>query len=169
MSSFQLGQPHGFGRSFQRTRRGTQPAAGASYVEPLNSNYRHVLVHAIFTLTTSATVASRYTTIQYTYGDGQVAWASAAAVVQTASSAQRYVGSYERGTSEWNTGTDVLFPIAPMFLDGGGSFSINVANIQTTDQLSGIYLTFDLYPTSDTVMPDYGSEEGWSSAPGGDG
>lgn len=169
MSSFALGQPHGFGRSFQRTRRATVPAAGAVYTEPLNSNYRHLLVHAVFTLTTSATVANRYVTLQYLYGDGHPAWISAAAVVQTASSAQRYVGSYERGTSEWNTGTDVLFPIAPMFLDGGGTFSINVNGIQTTDAITGIYLTFDLYPTADTVMPDYGSVDGWSSAPEGDG
>jgi hypothetical protein len=169
VSSFALGQPHGFGRSFQRTRRGLNPAAGSSYVVSLDSNYRHVLVHAVFTLTTAATVANRYTTVQYTYGDGVPAWVNAAAVVQTASSAQRYVGSKDRGTSEWNAGTDVLFPIAPMYLDGGGTFSINVASMAGADQLSAIYLTFDLYPTSDSVMPDYGSQEGWSSAPDSDG
>lgn len=169
MSSFQLGQPHGFGRSFQRTRRGSVPAAGASFTLNLEPVYRHVLVHAVFTLTTSATVANRYTTIQYVYGDGVAAWVNGAAVVQTASSAQRYVGAKDRGTSEWNTGTDVLFPLSPMFLDGGAALSINVGNIQAADQLSGIYLTFDLYPTSDSVMPDYGSEDGWGSAPAEDG
>lgn len=169
MSSFALGQPYGHGRSFQRTRRGTSPAAGSSFSLTLDPAYRHVLVHAVFTLTTAVAAANRYTTVQYTYGDGVAAWVNAAAVVQTASSAQRYVGSKDRGSSEWNTGTDVLFPISPMFLDGGGVFSIAVANIAGADQLSGIYLTFDLYPTSDSVMPDYGSEDGWSSAPVGDG
>lgn len=169
MSSFALGQPYGFGRSFQRTRRADTPAAGSPYVITLTPEYRYVLVHAVFTLTTSATVANRYTTIQYVYGDLNPVWVNGAAVVQTAGSAQRYVGSKDRGTSEWNTGTDVLFPIAPMFLDGGGALSINVSGIQVADALTAIYLTFDLYPTSDAVMPDYGSEDGWSSAPGGDG
>lgn len=143
--------------------------AGASYSVNLDPVYRHVLVHAVFKLTTGAAVANRYTTVQYAYGDGAAAWVNGAAVVQTASSAQRYVGQYERGTSEWNTGTDVFFPLSPMFLDGGGVFSINVAAMDAADTLTGIYLTFDLYPTSDSVMPDYGSVEGWSSAPLGDG
>lgn len=169
MSSFQLGQPHGFGRSFQRTRRATTPAAGSPYSVALDPNYRHVLVHAVFTLTTSATVANRYATIQYTYGDQNAAWVAGAAVVQTAGSAQRYVGQYERGAAEWNTGTDVFFVIPPMFLDGGGVFSINVGNVQVADALTGIYLTFDLYPTSDSVLPAYGSEEGWESSPEVDG
>lgn len=153
MSVHGLGQPYGFGLSFQRTDRPAKPAAGAIFTRTLDSRYRHRLVEIVFTLATSAVAGNRYVTVEYEGGDGNPVWINAAAVTVSANSTQRFVGSVDRTTSEWNTNTDVLFPLSRMFLDGGGALEINVASIDVADQLSLIYITFDLFPTDEERNP----------------
>jgi hypothetical protein len=114
-----------------------------------------------FTLTTDSNVAARFVTVEALYGSGDPYVVSGAAVTVSASTTnQRFDGSLRRGTSEWNTGTDVFFPLHGVFIDGGQTFRIHIANVQVGDQLSRIYHTFDLFPTQDHVLPEYGSEYG---------
>ena len=154
MSGYALGQGYSWGRSFQDIEKEAQPAAGASFSMALPSKYTHRLVACVFTLTTDANAANRYVTVESVLGDTSLFCVGAAAVTIPAStSAQRYVGSITRGVAEWATGTDILFPLTPIFLEVGTTLKINVANIQVGDQLSKIRLGFDLFPTNPDYLP----------------
>lgn len=156
-SWYGLGQPYGHGRSYQEPFRGVNPAAGVSFSLALSGKFRHRIKSCVFTLTTDANVANRYVTLEYEGDDGNPIWINAAAVVVTASSTQRFVGSSDRTVSEWAANTDVLFPIDKMFLDAG-TLKINVAGVQAGDALTLIRFVWDKFPTQDDVMPSYGSE-----------
>ncbi len=144
---YSLGQPYSSGRSFQSPVRGVRPSAGAGFSLLIDGAYIWRLVSAVFTLTTSATVANRYVTLEYQGDDGTAYCVNAAGVVVTASSTQRFAFGLGRGNSEWATGTDILAPLSPVFLHGSDTLAIVVGNIDTTDQLSGIRFVFDRFPT----------------------
>lgn len=156
MSGYLLGQEYGHGRTFQHTIiPGTSvdtaaPAAGASYTYTVTPWDRMRLVFCTFTLATDVNAANRYVTIEYPGADGVSVLTDAATVVVTANTtAQRFVGTIFRGTAEWNTNTDVFFPLSGIWLEVGRTVVINVANIQAGDQLSKIRLTFDSTPVRD--------------------
>lgn len=168
MSGYALGQSFGYGLTEQSTITPGQgsaaaaPAAGASYTLTLERYNWWRLVFCTFTLTTDANAANRYVTVEYPGGDGVSVLADAAAVIVTASTTnQRYVGSLNRGVSEWNANADVLFPLSGIMLEAGRTVKINVANIQVGDQLSKIRLTFDRVPVRDPV------QGGWSDPAAG--
>lgn len=140
-----LAQPVGQGYSQQIVQAGAAPGAGASFTQTIDSAFVWRLVSVTFTLQTSAAVANRFATVQYIGGDGNPFTVCGAAVVQTAGSTQRYSGSMYMGTSAWATGTDVFFPVTPVFLRGGHTIKINVANIDGADVLSLIYFVWDRF------------------------
>jgi hypothetical protein len=142
-----LAQPYGFGLGFQSPITGVKPAAGANFSLAIDARWRWRIVTAVFTLVTDANAANRYVTLEYQDGSGVALVVDAAAVVVTANSTQRFAGSTARGVAEWAANTDVLFPLTPVFLDGGGALTINVANKQVTDQLSAIRFLVDRFPT----------------------
>ncbi len=161
MAGFTVGQPFSHGHTEQSTlvpgqaTVGAAPAAGASYSYVVSRHDRVRLVFCTFALTTSATVANRYVTVEYLGGDGVGIVADGAAVVVTASTtAQRFVGALHRGPAEWNTGTDVFFPLSGIWLEAGQTVKINVAAIDTTDALTNIRLTFDRLLVQDDPLRD---------------
>jgi hypothetical protein len=144
VSGYLLGQPYGHGRTYQHTVLGTTPGAGANYSTGIGRVDRARLVFASFTLTTDSNVAARYVTIEYGGINAVARTADGAAVTVSASTtAQRFLGIYNRGPAEWNTGTDVFFPLGGLWIEAGETVAINVANIQVGDQLASIRLTFD--------------------------
>lgn len=146
MEGFTLGQPYGYGLTEQTTLTGTPPAAGASFSSTVAKYDRHRLVFVTFALTTDANAANRYVTVEYVGGDGVSVCADAASVLVTANTtAQRFVGQLHRGPAEWNTGSDVFFPLAGIWLESGTKVNINVANMQVGDTLTNIRLTYDRY------------------------
>lgn len=159
MTGFTLGQPYGHGRTFQQTiAPGITPwaaaaVAGASYSLTLLYADWWRLVACRFTLATDATAGNRYVTIEYPDGTNVTPVVDAAAVLVTPSTtAQRFSGSLHRGTSEWNTGTDVLFPLSGLWLEVGRTVQIHIGGAGAADLLSSIRLTFDR-----TVVDEDGS------------
>jgi hypothetical protein len=150
---YSLTQPFGQGSGYQETFTGVNPAAGASFSLNLSGKYRHRLTHALWTLTTDGNAANRYVTLQLLGGDTNPVWINAAAVTVSANSTQRFVGDINRGNSEWATNTDVLFPLSPMFLDGGLTLKINVGGIQVGDTLTLIRFTWEKYTTNPEPQP----------------
>lgn len=159
MTGFALGQPFGHGRTEQTTIvPGTAgapvaPAAGASYTYTLTRYDRARLVFAAFTVTTDSNVANRYLTLEYLDGAGVAIVADGASVTVSASTTnQRFVGALNRSPAEWNTNTDVFFPLCGVWIEAGQRVKLNVAGIQAGDQLSNIRLTFDrLIPWDEKV------------------
>lgn len=136
------------GIGYQHDLRATTPAAGASFSVVLDSRYVWRVKHCVFTLTTDANVANRYVTLQATYPDGNANWVNAASVTVSANSTQRFVGSSDRTIAEWNTNTDVLFPIDQKFLRDGTTLTVTVTGIQVGDTLTKLYFTFDRFETN---------------------
>jgi len=156
VSGYLLGQEYGHGRTFQHTvvagvdPTAPAPVAGASYTYKVGPWDRMRLVFCTFTLATDANAANRYVTIEYPGINGVSVLADGASVTVSANtSAQRFVGSLRRGPAEWNTNTDVFFPLSGFWAPVGQSIVINIANVQVGDQLSKVTMTFDSTPVRD--------------------
>jgi hypothetical protein len=160
VSGFTLGQSYGHGRTFQRTI--IPGAAGAAVAPGAGVGYTFVvgpwdwmrLVFCAFTITTDATAGNRYLTIEYPGATGASDYADGAAVLVGPSTVnQRFIGCIERGTAEWNTGTDVFMPLGGIWLAAGRQVKITNTGAGAGDQLTNIRLTFDA-----TVVDADGSE-----------
>lgn len=150
MAGFTLAQPYGYGRTEQSTIYPGQspdypaPVAGASYAFHLQRYDRWRLIACAFTLTTDATVGNRYVTIEYLAANGNSAIADGAPVlVSPSTAAARYLGSLYHTVGDWNTGTDVFFPLSGLWLETGRRITVNVTNMGSTDVLSKMAFTFD--------------------------
>ena len=153
MRGFQAGQRGLWEFSFPHISDGLNPAAGASYNVALDGRYWWRLTAATFTLATDANAANRYVSVQVgLVGPGTLVLGAAAVVVTANTTAQRFAGSVDRGDSEWNTGTDVLFPLQDYPLLGGRTLTINIANVQVGDQLSAISLAWWRLPTNESIV-----------------
>lgn len=150
---FSLGQPYSRGGSFQQPVRGVAPAAGSSFSLQMDGRYVSRLTSIVFTLTTSATVANRYVTVEFQGDDGTAWCVNAAAFVVAASATQRFAGQVGRGSGEQAAGTDILFPLAPVFIHGGDTLAIVVGNVAAADTLTGIRMVFDRFPTAESAYP----------------
>lgn len=146
--------PFQHGRGYQDLVSPVNPAAGANLTHKLAGKWVSRLLLVSFQLTTSATVASRVVTVEYAANDGTVYAADGAAVAVTASTtSQQFYGSSERGNSEWNTGTPVFFPLWGGFLYPGFEVILNVAAIDTTDQLANVHFMFERFETGEAGYP----------------
>jgi hypothetical protein len=156
-TGYLLGQPYSDGRTSQHTALAKSPAAGSGFSTTLATYDKQRVVFIRFTLTTSSTVADRYVTVDYIGPDGVAKATDGAAVaVEASTTSQVFAGSLHRGNSEWNNASAVFFPLCGIWLEPGTLLQINVANIDTTDQLSNIKVTLDRTP----VEPElYGDED----------
>lgn len=154
MSGYALGQAYGSGAEVSSVIRGTDPGANTNFVLTLDSRWSWRIVACSFTLTTDANIANRYVTMEYAQDDGTVNVINAAAVLVTASSTARFSGSLTRGVAEWNTGTDVLFPLCPVWLFGGSTVSIIVGTKQAGDTLTKIRFVVDRIQTDQLSAED---------------
>lgn len=150
---YALGQPYSDGLSTQQVVLGSNPGANTNFTLLNDARWIWRPVSCVFTITTDANVANRYVTIEMADGGARSYAVSAAAVVVTASTTQRFCGTILRGTSEWNTGTDVLFPLSPVFLWPGDTFKITIGSIQAGDTITNIRFVFDRFPTGNTDEP----------------
>lgn len=153
MSGYALGQPYGYGLTQQSTilpglgSAAAKPAAGAEYTLVLSDYDRWRLVAVSFTLTTSATDVARFVAIEYPGLQDALDIADVApASVPKSITAQRFNGSINYGTAYAVTSGAMQFPLSGLWLEAGRKVKIAVANIDATDQLGNIHLTFDRWP-----------------------
>lgn len=156
MRPFDLTQPLSFGVGNQIVLAGANPSAGSNFSLQLDSRWVWRLKSCVFTLTTSATVANRYATLEYAEDTTSSCSVMAASVLVLAGSTQRFCGSSDRTIAEWNTGTDVLFPLDKLFMFGGGTLQILVSGIQVGDTLTKIRFVVERLTTG----PDAASGPG---------
>lgn len=152
MRGFDLTQGLASGLGNQVVIRPANPGAGNNLSIALDSRWVWRLSSCVFTLTTSATVANRYVTVEYAEDTGASASVNAASVLVLAGSTQRFAGSAQRTVAEWNTGTDVLFPLDPVFMYPGGTLQILVAGIQVGDTLTAIRFIVERFSTDVTGL-----------------
>jgi hypothetical protein len=146
--------PFAYAAGWHEVVLGTSPAAATQFIYADPGQYVSRLISVVFTLTTDGNAANRYVTVEHDQGQAPSYVVDAAGVVVTASSTQRFAGSYTRGVAEWAANTDVLFPLTPVFLDVGHRIRITYTNAQAADALSSIALVFERFPTGGD---EYGS------------
>lgn len=141
------------GRAFSQPLSGTSPAAGAGFSLTVSGAYYERFTTCKFTLTTSATVASRVVTVDYVKPGTGIFYSAGPTVIQTASGTGVYNGSIGFGPSDWNTGTAAWFSLPDIILPSGYQLQINVAAIDTTDQLSAISFIRERFQTGEDGFP----------------
>lgn len=145
--------PFGHGRAFSQPLLGTSPAAGSGYSLTVSGAYYERFTTCRFTLTTSATVASRAVTVDYVKPGTGIFYSAGPTVLQTASSTGVYDGTIGFGASDWNTGTPAWFSLPDIILPSGYQLQINVANIQTADTLTAISFIRERFQTGEDGFP----------------
>lgn len=139
-TTYALLEPFAYGRGYRKLLTPADPSAGATYTHTVPGDAWERLKAITFNLTTSANAANRVVTIDYAEPQQGTFLSDGAAVVVTANTtSQVYDGSCERGQSEWNSNTPVFFPLWGGFLEAGWTWKINVANIDGSDQVAGIF------------------------------
>lgn len=148
--SSQFVEPYASGRGYQDTIALAAPAAGAvPTVTVGGENYLRVLA-AIISISTSAVVANRFVSLDYTDARGNVLVRNAASVLVTAGTvAQQFVWGINRAVAEWNTGTPVFVPLLDMFLNPGNTVKIAVDAIDVGDQLTSGFLVVERFSTGE--------------------
>lgn len=115
----------------------TSPAAGANLTLDLGRARFYVIRSVMVTLTTDANAASRFLSVDYLLGTRATVMRNAATVLVTASTTnQVYQFDDQHTVSEWNAGTMIFAPLAPIVLTQGWVAKLTVDSIQTGDQLS---------------------------------
>jgi hypothetical protein len=130
--------PFGVGLGEQFPFKGVNPAAGATFTRSFDGNFARRILSLVFTVTAANAGSSRFVTVEYRGKDGLPFAGGFPASLLAISSANRYWGSVGRGVSDFNTGTDVGFPLDDVMLFPGDQMVINVVTIDASDQLSDI-------------------------------
>lgn len=149
-----LVQPFGVGLAFIDYPPIVAPAAGANKALTVGGeNYVRVLA-ARATFTPDANAASRLVSLDFINGRAQTVVRNAGAVLfAAASGAQAFEWSLNRTVAEWNTGTPVFIPLAPLFLEPGFTVQFTADSIQVGDTFTNLSLVLERWPTGPRGEP----------------
>jgi hypothetical protein len=155
-----VGDPFGWGLLYSDVIAVATPAAGANAPFTVPGECWLRVVAARLSLTTDANAANRLVSLDFVDGRGSTRVRNAASVVVTASTtAQTFEWSRNRTIAEWNTNTPVFAPVLNMFLPSGWVVQFTVDSKQATDQISGLSLVVEKFPTGAKGYPQGVTEE----------
>lgn len=133
----------------------TSPAAGAALSVTVGGEAYMRVLAARLLITTDANAANRLVSLDYINARGVTYVRNAASVVVTANTtAQAFEWNYQRTLAEWNTNTPVFAPCLNTWLPPGFTVKFAVDAIQVGDQLSGLHLFVQRYPTGIESGPE---------------
>lgn len=141
------------GRAFSETFAGTSPAAGSGFSLTVSGAYAERFMACRFTLVSSSAAANRIVTVDYVNPGAGIFASAGPTAIQTASLTNLYCGMVGFGSSDWNTGTAAFFSLPNLILLPGFQLQINVAAIDTADQLSGITFLRERFQTGKEGFP----------------
>jgi hypothetical protein len=141
-------QPFSFGIGYQDFIPVTTPAAGANAVFTVESRNWIRVLGARATVTTSATVANRFVSLDFINARTQTYIRNAAGVIVLASTTnQVFEWNMARTRAEWAANTPVLAPLLPVFLPPGTTVQITLDSIQAADAITAVSLTVERFDT----------------------
>ena len=124
------------------------PAAGANQSFTVDGAWYVRVLAARARLTTSATVANRFVTLDYVDARGSVRASSGASVAVPASQTNvQHEWAWNRGASSSGAGAATSSPLLSAFCPPGFTIRFTVLNIDGTDQLAGLSLWVEKFPT----------------------
>ena len=139
-------QPFGYGVGYQDFIALTNPAAGANLQFVVDNRSWIRLLAARATITTSATVANRFVSLDYINARGTTFVRNAAGLVVTASTTnQVFEWNAGRTDAQWAANTPILGTLYSMFLPPGSTVQFTLDSIQAADQISSAQLTFERF------------------------
>lgn len=140
--------PYGWGLAFQDWIDVASPAAGANASFTVDGAWSIRVLAARARLTTSVTVANRFVSLDYVDARTVVRGSSGASVAVPASQTnQQHEWDYNRAAASSGTGAPTASPLLFTWLPPGFTIRFTVLNIDTTDQLSGLSLWVEKWPT----------------------
>jgi hypothetical protein len=143
-------QPFSHGVGYQDFIPLTTPAAGANLSFTVAGDRFIRILGARATITTSATVANRFVSLDFINARAQTWMRNAAGLVVTASTTnQAFEWIGQRTDAQWAANTPVLLPVYPIFLYPGMVVQITLDSIQAADQISLASLTVERFDTGD--------------------
>lgn len=147
-------QPFGWGLGFPDWSDPDSPAAGANYTRVVGGTHYERIIAATVTLTTSATAANRFVSLDFINARGTTYCRNAAGVVVTASTTnQVFHWNSARTVGEWAPGTPILCPLMLAFLPPAFKVQITVDNIDTTDALTAVHFWLEKWETGPRGEP----------------
>lgn len=146
--------PFSTGRGFSDFIPIATPAAGANASFTVPGEYSMRVLAAMATITTSATVANRFFSLDYLWAGVTTFVRNSTGQVITASTTNlQWSWSFERTIGEWAANTPVLAPVLAIDLPPGTVVRFTVDNIQAADQLSALSLFVEKFETGDRGYP----------------
>lgn len=119
--------------------KAASPAAGAEFTQAVDDGHWWRLLTFFVVLGTSAAVADRTLRMEYRDEADNVYHVNGNPVTYPASTtAEAFSFSVWHPRGEWEVSLTNLVPLAPVLLQPGHDFHIEVTNIQATDTLTGI-------------------------------
>jgi hypothetical protein len=130
--------PFGVGLGQQFPFYAADPGAGVLFTRSMSGNFYRRILSLVFTVTSANAGSSRFVTVEYQGKDGLPFAGGFPASLLAISSANRYWGSVGRDVSDFNTGTDVGFPLDNVFLAPGDTVTINIVTLDAGDAITHI-------------------------------
>lgn len=125
-----------------------QPAAGANASVSVPGQYGMRVLAARAKLTTSATVANRYVSLDYIDANSVTRARNITSVAIAASAtAQPIEWNHAWHVSDHSTGSTIVVPVMPLLVPPAWSIRFTVDGIDTTDQLASLSLVVEKVPT----------------------
>lgn len=148
-----LTQPISAGIGQQLPLRIANPAAGANVAQSIPGDGLYRLLSLVFTVTLANAGSNRLVTVEYRGADNLPFSVNEATTLQVINTAERYAGSISYSVSDFNTGTDLMFPLDPVFLFPGNTLNVVIAGINASDQISDIRGVWERFPLDSAVLP----------------
>jgi len=130
--------PYGVGLGQQYPFKGDNPGAGVLFTRTFDGNFARRILSLVFTVTAANAGSSRYVAVEYRGKDTLPFAGGFPAGLLAINTANRYWGSVLRGVSDFNTGTDVGFPLDNVFLYPGDQLVINITTLDVGDAITNI-------------------------------
>lgn len=147
-------EPFGQGDGYQDWITPANPPAGSNLAIPVEARNWLRVIAAVATLTTDATVASRFFSLDFITGKGVTYCRNAAGLVITASTMnQVFAWTEQRTDAQWAVNTPVLVPVSSMFLPPGSVVQFTIDNKQAGDQIASVIVTVERYDTGQGGYP----------------
>lgn len=129
-----------FGQLLPDHLLGVAPAAGANFVQALDSRWWWRFRSIRFQLVADANAANRFVTVDFCDPEGTAWIRNPSVAVQVAAATQEYDFSARSIAVSGIAGQPQFADLDKTFVPGGWQMRINVGNVQVGDQLSAIKL-----------------------------
>lgn len=147
-------EPFGYGLGYPDWLNITAPAAGLTFTHTIGGSHYERILAARATFTSDANAANRLVTLDFVNARGTTFVQNGASTVITANTTgQVFEWDIGRTVAEWNANTPIWSPLARFLMPPAFTVVFNVSNIQVGDQLTGLSMWVEKFPTGKTGYP----------------